>query len=215
MLLLHGGEGPLSTPFPKPAPHGMDDGPAPDMTMRRQRIPPSDSLISLLSVSCLMHPVVVAQIVGLITLANSVPVVAKNILGDRFAWPLDFGAVLGDGHRLFGESKTIRGVLLGIFACLLAAPMIGVDPAIGAMAGALAMAGDLFSSFIKRRMNRPPSSQALGLDQIPESLFPLLACISPLGLTLTDVLAGTVIFMVGELLLSRLLFRLHLRDRPY
>ncbi len=162
-----------------------------------------------------MHPVAVAQILGLIALANSMPVVGKNILGDRFVWPLDFGAVLGDGHRLFGASKTIRGVLLGVFGCLLVAPLIGVAGWIGLMTGALAMAGDLFSSFIKRRMNRPPSSQALGLDQIPESLFPLLACIGPLGLTPVDVLAGTVIFTVGELLLSRLLFRLHLRDRPY
>ncbi len=162
-----------------------------------------------------MHPVAMAQILGLITLANSMPVVAKNILGDRFAWPLDFGTVLRDGHWLFGTSKTIRGVLLGVFVCLLVAPLIGVAGWIGLMTGALAMAGDLFSSFIKRRMNRPPSSQALGLDQIPESLFPLLACMSPLGLTLTDVLVGTVIFTVGELLLSRLLFRFHLRDRPY
>ncbi|HBK06353.1 MAG TPA: CDP-archaeol synthase [Acetobacteraceae bacterium] len=162
-----------------------------------------------------MHPIAVAQILGLITLANSVPVVAKNILGDRSAWPLDFGIVLRDGHRLFGASKTIRGVLLGVFACLLVAPLIGVDPWIGAMVGALSMAGDLLSSFIKRRMGRPPSSQALGLDQIPESLFPLLAGIGPLGLTLTDILVGTVIFTVGELLLSRLLFRFHLRDRPY
>jgi CDP-2,3-bis-(O-geranylgeranyl)-sn-glycerol synthase len=162
-----------------------------------------------------MHPVVVAQILGLITLANSMPVVAKTVLGDRFVWPLDFGAVLSDGHRLFGASKTIRGVLVGVFTCLLVAPPIGVDGWIGLMTGALAMAGDLFSSFIKRRMNRPPSSQAVGLDQIPESLFPLLACMDPLGLTPADVLAGVAIFTGGELLLSRLLFRLHLRDRPY
>ncbi len=162
-----------------------------------------------------MHWVAVAQILALITLANSMPVVAKNVLGDRLAWPLDCGAVLADGHRLFGASKTIRGVLLGAFACLLVAPPMGVAGWIGLMTGALAMAGDLLSSFIKRRMNRPPSSQALGLDQIPESLFPLLACMGPLGLTLTDVLVGVAIFTIGELLLSRLLFRFHLRDRPY
>ena len=162
-----------------------------------------------------MHPVAVAQILGLITLANSVPVVAKNILGDRFAWPLDFGLRLGDGYRLFGASKTIRGVFLGVFITWLTAPLIGVGHWLGAGVGALAMTGDLLSSFIKRRMVRPPSSQALGLDQIPESLLPLLACIGPFGLTLTDILAGTIIFLVGELLLSRLLFRFHLRDRPY
>ena len=77
------------------------------------------------------------------------------------------------------------------------------------------MAGDLCSSFLKRRMNMAPHSMALGLDQIPESLFPLLACQSLLGLTVLDIAAGVASFLVGELLLSRLLFRLHVRDRPY
>jgi CDP-2,3-bis-(O-geranylgeranyl)-sn-glycerol synthase len=77
------------------------------------------------------------------------------------------------------------------------------------------MAGDLLSSFLKRRLGLPPSSKASGFDQIPESLFPLLACQLPLSLTAVDILTGTAIFFVGEVLLSRVLFRLHVRDRPY
>jgi hypothetical protein len=77
------------------------------------------------------------------------------------------------------------------------------------------MSGDLLSSFIKRRLELPPSSQALGLDQIPESFLPLLACSFILPLAVTDILIGTVLFIVGELLLSRLLFKLRVRDRPY
>jgi CDP-2,3-bis-(O-geranylgeranyl)-sn-glycerol synthase len=77
------------------------------------------------------------------------------------------------------------------------------------------MAGDLFSSFLKRRMNLPVGSRAIGLDQLPESLFPLLACRSALPLTALDIVAAVVIFFVGELLLSRLLYHLHLRDHPY
>jgi CDP-2,3-bis-(O-geranylgeranyl)-sn-glycerol synthase len=162
-----------------------------------------------------MHPVVVAKILVLITLANSAPVMAKNILGHRFAWPLDFGMRLGDGNRLFGASKTIRGVSLGIALSTIAAPLIGISLWLGAEVGALAMAGDLFSSFTKRRMGRKASSQAVGLDQIPEALLPLLACLKPLELSAVDILTGTLVFMVAELLLSRLLFRLHWRDRPY
>jgi CDP-2,3-bis-(O-geranylgeranyl)-sn-glycerol synthase len=78
-----------------------------------------------------------------------------------------------------------------------------------------AMAGDLFSSFVKRRLNLPPSSQALGLDQIPESLLPMLACRDALSLTAADIVVGVAIFFVGELVLSRLLFNAHLRDEPY
>jgi CDP-2,3-bis-(O-geranylgeranyl)-sn-glycerol synthase len=80
---------------------------------------------------------------------------------------------------------------------------------------ATAMAGDLFSSFLKRRLGLAPSSRATGIDQIPESLFPLLACARLLSLTVVDIAAGTAIFLIGEVVLSRLLFKFHLRDRPY
>ncbi len=162
-----------------------------------------------------MHPLAVAQVLGLITFANSAPVVAKKILGSRFIWPIDFGLKLSDGHRLFGASKTIRGVVLGIVSGWAGAPLIGVAAGLGAQIAALAMAGDLLSSFLKRRFKRPSSSQAIGLDQVPELLLPLLPCIEPFDLTVADVVAVVVIFFVGELLVSRLLFRLHLRDEPY
>ena len=95
------------------------------------------------------------------------------------------------------------------------APLVGVDPGVGTVVASAAMAGDLFSSFMKRRLNLPPSSQALGLDQVPESLFPLLACRFLLSLTAADIALGIGIFFVGELALSRLLYKAHLRDEPY
>jgi hypothetical protein len=77
------------------------------------------------------------------------------------------------------------------------------------------MAGDALSSFIKRRLDLPSSSRATGLDQIPESLVPLLACRPMLPLTPWDIAASVAIFLVGEIVLSRALYRVHLRDRPY
>jgi CDP-2,3-bis-(O-geranylgeranyl)-sn-glycerol synthase len=77
------------------------------------------------------------------------------------------------------------------------------------------MAGDLFSSFLKRRLNFPPSRQALGLDQVPESLFPMLACRGALSLTIADIALGVGIFFIAELILSRLLYQVHVRDEPY
>ena len=75
------------------------------------------------------------------------------------------------------------------------------------------MAGDLFSSFVKRRLHLVSSSMAMGLDHIPESLFPLLASRWPLNIL--DIVAGVTIFVVGALALSPLLFKLNLRDEPY
>jgi CDP-2,3-bis-(O-geranylgeranyl)-sn-glycerol synthase len=97
----------------------------------------------------------------------------------------------------------------------MGAPLIGLQFKIGLLVAATTMAGDLLSSFLKRRFGLASSSRATGLDQIPEALFPLLACRSVLSLTLVDIAAGCAIFFVGEILLSRVFFRLRLRDRPY
>jgi hypothetical protein len=40
------------------------------------------------------------------------------------------------------------------------APLIGLGPEVGVLVGSLAMAGDLVSSFVKRRMDLPPSNRA-------------------------------------------------------
>jgi hypothetical protein len=162
-----------------------------------------------------MHYWTVLQLLGLLTLANGTPVVAKRIFGDRFAWPLDGNLRFADGRPLLGASKTIRGILLSVVATSVLAPLVGLGVTTGLVVAVTAMAGDLLSSFVKRRMALAPSSQAIGLDQIPESLFPLLACRAELELSAADIVIGVAIFFAGELALSRLLFNLRLRDRPY
>lgn len=162
-----------------------------------------------------MHILAILHILVLLTVANGAPVVAKKIGGSHFALPLDLGFMFFDGRPVFGSSKTIRGIVVSILSTSAAAPLIGMDLTIGATVAGAAMAGDLLSSFVKRRLSLPPSSQALGLDQIPESLFPMLVCRDALSLTAVDIILGTGIFLAGELVLSRLLFRAHLRDEPY
>jgi CDP-diglyceride synthetase len=157
----------------------------------------------------------ILQILVLLTFANGTPIVAKKIFGSRFALPLDAGFIFLDGRPVFGASKTMRGIVVSILITTAIAPFIGLDLTIGAIVASSAMAGDIFSSFVKRRLNFPPSSQALGLDQVPESLFPMLACRDALSLTIADIALGVGIFFIGELILSRLLFRAHLRDEPY
>lgn len=157
----------------------------------------------------------ILQAMVLLTLANGAPVVAKKVLGQSFALPLDVGLIFFDGRPLFGPSKTIRGIVFSVLVTALGAPLIGLDWSVGAIVAAAAMAGDLCSSFVKRRLNFPPSSQALGLDQLPESLLPLLACRVALSLTAVDIALGVAIFFVGELILSWMLYRARLRDEPY
>jgi len=162
-----------------------------------------------------MHFPALLQLLVLLTLANGAPVVAKKMFGDRFSVPLDGGLAFFDGRPVLGKSKTVRGIVAAIVATAAGAPLIGLDLATGAIVAAAAMAGDLLSSFVKRRLDFKPSSQAPGLDQVPESLLPMLAARTALSLTAIDIAAGVAIFLVGELLLSRFLFQVHLRDEPY
>ena len=157
----------------------------------------------------------IAQLIVLLTVANGTPVIAAKILGNNSALPLDGNVTLFDGKPLFGSSKTLRGVLLSILLTTACAPLIGLDWVVGSVVALTAMIGDLFSSFAKRRLGMADSSQFTGLDQIPESLLPLLVCMFLLPLTLIDVAIVTTIFFVGALVLSRILFKLNIRDRPY
>lgn len=151
----------------------------------------------------------------LLLVANGAPVVAKKVLRARFATPIDAGCVFFDGERLLGKSKTVRGVVISLLSTAVVAPLLDVTIATGAWFALWAMVGDLASSFIKRRLKLPPSSQAIGLDQVPESLLPLLVCQTALGLDSGDIAVTVAAFFVGELALSGLLYRLGLRDRPY
>lgn len=156
-----------------------------------------------------MHYLVVLKLLSLLALANGSPIVAKRVFGDKFAQPLDGNIRFFDGHPLFGASKTVRGILASLFITSVCAPLLGLKLVVGLLVASTAMGGDLLSSFVKRRFGLPPSSKAMGLDQIPESLFPLLACRQPLSLTVLDIVAGTTIFFVGAVL-----FEQHVRARP-
>ena len=129
--------------------------------------------------------------------------------------PLDGGRVLADGRPLWGPSKTVRGALAMVGAAVLGAPLLGLPLLAGVVLGPLVVAGDLLSSFVKRRLGLAPGAMALGLDQVPESLLPLLACKPLLGLTWGQVAWVTLGFVLADLLLSRLSFVLGFRRHPH
>ena len=162
-----------------------------------------------------MHGSLLLQLLILLVVANGTAVVAKKILGVAFGRPLDGGALFVDGEPIFGPSKTIRGVVVSLLGTSICAALMGLGWQIGSLIATFAMVGDLFSSFVKRRMRLASSSMAIGLDHIPESLFPLLASRLLLPLSILDIVGGTTIFVVGALILSPLLFRLNVRDEPH
>jgi CDP-2,3-bis-(O-geranylgeranyl)-sn-glycerol synthase len=162
-----------------------------------------------------MQPLLILQLLLLLAVANGTPILAKRLLGDTLDRPLDGGAIFTDGRPWFGPAKTIRGIVLSLLATPLAAALIGLPWRLGAVVAAAAMAGDLLSSFVKRRMGVAPSGKATGLDQIPEALLPLAASRLVVAVTVADIVAGTMIAFVGGVIFSRILFAMGLRDQPY
>jgi CDP-diglyceride synthetase len=161
------------------------------------------------------HALAILQCLVVIGAANGAPVLFARLLGTRFARPIDEGIVLRDGHRLLGRSKTWPGLAAAIVLSVCAAALIGLPWQAGALTAACAMAADCLSSFVKRRFGLEPSSMTLGLDQVPESLFPAVACSVYLPLGPIDIVTIVLVFFVGELVMSRLFFAVGLRDRPY
>jgi len=159
--------------------------------------------------------VLTLKILFLLFLANGTPVIVKKILGSRLAYSLDGGKIFFDGRALFGNSKTIRGIISSVLVTSGGAVLIGYSIQTGALFSLASLSGDLISSFIKRRLDLPPSSRALGLDQLPESILPLLFCWQALNLDMPTAVAVVVIFFIGEIILSRVLYRLKVREHPY
>lgn len=155
------------------------------------------------------------QLLLLLAVANNAPIATKRLLGGRWSFPLDGGIRLRDGRPLLGPSKTVRGVVASVASCVLCAWLFGLSPEVGATIGAVAMAGDALSSFIKRRLAIAPSGQSFGIDQIPESLLPLLAVQGLLPLSFLQIAAITAAFVLLEVPLARLAHRIGFRDQPY
>jgi CDP-2,3-bis-(O-geranylgeranyl)-sn-glycerol synthase len=103
--------------------------------------------------------------------ANGAPVIFGG------GTPLDFKRKL-DGKRIFGDHKTIRGLIAGILSGIIIA---GVESAylpymllIGVMLSIGTHAGDLLGSFIKRRFNIKSGKSIPFLDQYMFFVFALL-----------------------------------------
>jgi CDP-2,3-bis-(O-geranylgeranyl)-sn-glycerol synthase len=146
-------------------------------------------------------------------IANGTPVAAALLFKIK-NWsspPLDRNLRLPDGQPLFGPSKTACGIILTIAATALLAPLFKFSFMTGALVGFWAMIGDLLSSFIKRRLGLESSSNAPGLDHIPETLFPLWFLRSRMDIQWLDMAVIILAFILLDLLLSHLLYRLYPR----
>lgn len=126
---------------------------------------------------------------------NFLPPIASMVLGDSLNRPLDNGYTWLDGRPLFGSHKTIRGITASLLGCTLVAPLLGVPYKVAAVAALLLMAGDLLSSFIKRRFHLESGATCFGLDQLFEGLLPALYLGHYFALPLWQILIILVVFV--------------------
>lgn len=115
-------------------------------------------------------------------IANSAPVLTRG------GPPLDFGRKFIDGRRIFGDNKTICGLLGGLtfgtltgFILPILFPLVGLKKisVLDAISLALLLSigthiGDLLGSFIKRRLNLNPGAALPVMDQLGFIIFALL-----------------------------------------
>ena len=141
------------------------------------------------------------ELLLLIIIANGAPILIRVLLHDRFDRAVDFGQKMPDGRHVFGSSKTWRGIFAALISTGLAAPVLGHPVEVGLLVALYAVAGDLISSFIKRRLKMAPSSMSPILDQVTDSLLPAIMLKQDLGLDYFGVIHLVLIFIILELLL--------------
>ncbi|MFZ5842570.1 MAG: CDP-archaeol synthase [Pseudomonadota bacterium] len=164
--------------------------------------------------------------------ANMAPVVAARLF-PHWDWPIDAGVSLA-GVRLFGDHKTVRGLLAGVVAgalvfigqqllCARFEPLRAIarlDYATaswwwGAALGLGALLGDLLKSFFKRRFGIAPGQPWFPFDQIDWMLGALLIAWPMAVLDLRLVTVALLLAAIVSLLVKRVGFWLHLDDKPF
>jgi hypothetical protein len=151
-----------------------------------------------------MHAHIIIKLVLLLVITNGAPVIARLLLRQRFSQPLDRNLDFVDGRPFLGPAKTVRGIVSSILVTALMAPLFELSPGQGAHFAALAMSGDLISSFIKRRLGITSSHSAPLLDQLPETLLPLWVMHPVLEETLLEACTALLVFVVIDWLISKL-----------
>ena len=138
--------------------------------------------------------------------------------------PLDFGKNFIDGKRIFGNNKTIRGFISGILSGTLIGvfllPLYKFNILQIYRAFILSIGahfGDLFGSFVKRRLDIKSGESAPLLDQLGFLYFALLFAYLFCGdtISLIELFILTLITLILHPLTNLGAFLLTIKEKPY
>jgi len=154
--------------------------------------------------------------------ANSAPVLSRG------KTPVDLGSK-GKTNRVFGQSKTLRGLVFGVAAGSLIALLLSFTPfyfplltksqrfILGFLTSVGALAGDLLGSFVKRRLKITSSSPSFLLDQLPFLYFAIIfaSAYQNLGLDVMDLVFLTLLTLVIHPVSNYLAHAIGLKSVPW
>ncbi len=148
--------------------------------------------------------------------ANATPVFLKQ------GKPLDLGAKFIDGKRVLGDGKTFEGLAIGLFfgtysgiiETLVFKNLLFIR--IGLIASIGALLGDIFGSFIKRRLGLKRGDPAPILDQL-DFIYGATLLLYLIGVTVTleKFIAIQVITLILHIVTNRIAYVLKLKPVPW
>ncbi|MDM7322631.1 MAG: CDP-archaeol synthase [Gammaproteobacteria bacterium] len=163
-----------------------------------------------------MSPILDLKLLLVLMATHGPSILAGWLFGKALSHPLDRGRNFLDGRPLFGLRKTWRGLIAALLGAAAMTPALGLGAITGMLLAFFSMLGDLGSSFASSGVSpSPPAAAPPLLNQLPEALLPLLLLKPALGLGWLDIALTAGLFVLADIALSRLLYRLHIRNRPY
>lgn len=166
--------------------------------------------------------------------ANVTPVfVAEWGIFPKWAIPLDRGYLVA-GKRLFGYNKTVRGILIGVFAGIIAAYLqvffygkslfiqefspidySNINPFIfGLLISAGALGGDLVKSFFKRQIGIPSGKAWFPFDQLDYIIGGVVASMLYVQLSLTQYILIVITWFLIHLISTTIGYLANFKKSP-
>lgn len=137
--------------------------------------------------------------------------------------PIDLGKKFIDGKRIFGDHKTIRGLIAGITTGTLTGPLLYLLGAetnlLNSFLRALLLSigthiGDLTGSFIKRRINLKPGESAPILDQLSFLVFALVLSTPLYPIDITMITTLIVITLILHPITNLIAYKAKIQETP-
>lgn len=138
--------------------------------------------------------------------------------------PIDLGKKFIDGKRIFGDHKTIRGLISGIICGILTGPLLyllQLEPNLyHSTIKALLLSigthiGDLLGSFIKRRLNLKPGASAPILDQLGFLVCALLITYPLYPTDTTTIIILITLTLILHPLTNLIAYLAKIKETPY